>query len=49
MDRYHSTRERVGDAAFYATAHSVVHGIHKDRKEAIDKMAEDVQTQVRGN
>ena len=46
MERYNEVRERVGDAAFYATAHSVVHGVHTDRKEAIDKMALDVQVQA---
>ena len=46
LERYNEVRERAGDAAFYATAHSVVHGVHTDRKEAIDKMALDVQVQA---
>ncbi len=45
MTRYAEARERAGDS-FYATSGSLVHGTHTDRKQAIDKMAEDVQKQV---
>ncbi len=46
MDRYEEAKERAGDA-FYAGPGTVVHGIHKDRKEAIEKMAKDIQDQVK--
>jgi len=45
MERYEAAKERAGEA-FYAGAGTVVHGTHKDRKEAIEKMAEDVKKQV---
>lgn len=45
MDRYETTKERAGDA-FYANAGTIVHGVHRDTKEAIDRMAEDVEKQI---
>ncbi len=45
MEHYAEAREKAGDA-FYAGAGTVVHGVHKDRKEAVDKMAKDIQDQV---
>ena len=46
MARYEEAKEKAGESAFYASAGSLVHGSHKDRKEAIDRMAEDVNQQV---
>ncbi len=45
MERYEEQKERAGEA-FYASAGTVVHGVHQDRKEAIEKMAQDIQDQV---
>jgi pre-mRNA-splicing factor SYF2 len=45
MSEYERTKERAGDA-FYATSGTVVHGVHKDSKAAIERMAEDVKKQV---
>ena len=44
MGHYEVEKSRAGDA-FYAQAGTIVHGVHKDSKEAIDKMAEDVRKQ----
>ena len=41
MGQYEVAKHRAGDA-FYAEAGTIVHGAHKDSKEAIDKMAIDV-------
>ena len=44
MAVYEKNKERAGEA-FYATAGSIVHGVHKDSKDAINKMAEDIEKQ----
>ena len=44
MGHYEISKEKAGDA-FYAEAGTIVHGVHKDSKDAIDKMALDVLKQ----
>ena len=44
MNQYAVAKTNAGDA-FYAQAGTIIHGVHKDSKEAIDKMAEDVRKQ----
>merc|ERR1712214_125916 len=44
MQTYAENKEKAGEA-FYATVGTVVHGVHKDTQEAIDKMAADVEAQ----
>ncbi len=44
MQRYAEQKEAAGDA-FYASAGTVVHGVHRDRKEAVERMAADIQEQ----
>merc|ERR1711953_1150704 len=41
MQKYEVVKANVGDA-FYAEAGTIVHGVHKDSQEAIDRMAGDV-------
>jgi len=41
MEKYEVAKHKAGDA-FYAQAGTIVHGVHKDSKEAIDRMAGDV-------
>jgi len=41
MGTYEVEKYKAGDA-FYAEAGTIVHGVHKDSKDAINKMAEDV-------
>lgn len=45
MEHYAQAKEKAGEA-FYANVGTVVHGLHTDRKAAIDRMAEDVEKQV---
>lgn len=45
MEKYEERKEIAGEA-FYATAGTVVHGVHQDSKDAIDRMAADVEAQV---
>ena len=42
---YERRREAAGEA-FYPDSGTLIHGTHKDSKDAIDKMALDVQKQV---
>jgi len=44
MEVYNSTKAKTGDA-FYAQAGTIVHGVHKDTPDAIQKMADDIQKQ----
>jgi len=43
---YERSRERMGDAAFYIEDNTVPIGLHKDSKESIDAMCEDLQQQI---
>lgn len=45
MNKYEQTKEEVGEA-FYPTKDTIIHGIHKDSKESIDRMVDDLNTQV---
>jgi len=45
MDKYESEREKLGEA-FYPTAGTVLHGLHKDSQDSINKMADDVERQI---
>ncbi|XP_037091776.1 pre-mRNA-splicing factor syf2-like [Pollicipes pollicipes] len=45
MEQYEAKRQAMGDA-FYAGAGSIVHGHHKDTKEAVDRLADDVERQI---
>ena len=42
---YERRREAAGEA-FYPDSGTLIHGTHKDSKDAIDRMAQDVQKQV---
>ena len=42
---YERKREAAGEA-FYPDSGTLIHGTHKDSKDAIDRMAQDVEKQV---
>lgn len=44
MTDYQRQRERLGEA-FYGGRNTILHGLHKDSKEGIDKMVEDLEKQ----
>ena len=44
MESYEAKKEAMGEA-FYAGPGAIVHGHHKDTKEAIDRLADDVNKQ----
>ncbi|KAF2882546.1 hypothetical protein ILUMI_23624 [Ignelater luminosus] len=45
MERYEEMKEKYGDA-FYGGRNVIIHGLHEDRKEAIDNMVKDLEEQI---
>ncbi|GLG94315.1 hypothetical protein R5R35_013878 [Gryllus longicercus] len=45
MVQYDREREKLGEA-FYGTANTILHGLHEDTKEGIDRMVEDLEKQI---
>jgi len=43
---YQEEKEAVGEEAFYAGRNTLVHGLHQDKPENIDKMVQDLEKQV---
>ena len=44
MESYEEAKEKLGEA-FYGGRNTILHGLHVDKKESIDKMAEDIEKQ----
>ena len=42
MDEYHQLKQTIPDEQFYADKNSYVFGVHKDSKEAIDRLLNDM-------
>lgn len=45
MEAYQQEKESVGQEAFYAGRDTLVHGLHQDKQENIDKMVQDLEKQ----
>nr|CAG4641232.1 EOG090X0ECA [Eulimnadia texana] len=45
MNEYEKEKETLGEA-FYAEKNTIVHGLHKDTPEAIDRMVKDLNKQI---
>ncbi|CAL4063702.1 unnamed protein product, partial [Meganyctiphanes norvegica] len=45
FEAYERSREKMGDAAFYCEDNTVAIGLHKDSKESIDALCDDLQRQ----
>lgn len=45
MELYQEDKEKYGDA-FYGGPHVIIHGLHKDKPEAVDKMVKDLEEQI---
>lgn len=45
MEEYEKAKNELGDA-FYAEKNTIVHGLHKDSPEAVNRMVEDLQKQI---
>jgi len=46
MVEYEREKEAVGEETFYAGRNTVIHGIHQDKPENIDKMVNDLNKQI---
>lgn len=44
MEEYERQKQKLGPA-FYNDRHSILHGLHKDSKESVDKMVQDLEKQ----
>lgn len=42
---YEEEKEKLGEETFYANRNTVVHGVHEDKEENIDKMVADLNKQ----
>ncbi|KAH0547295.1 pre-mRNA-splicing factor Syf2 [Cotesia glomerata] len=45
MENYEKAKEKLGPA-FYGDRNTILHGLHEDKKEAVDKMVEDLGKQI---
>ncbi|KAF9419473.1 hypothetical protein HW555_003973 [Spodoptera exigua] len=45
MEQYEKQKQKYGDA-FYGGPNVIIHGMHEDRKEAVDKMVDDLEGQI---
>lgn len=45
MESYEKEKEALGEA-FYPTKDTIIHGLHKDSKESIDNMVDDLEKQI---
>ncbi|XP_026756068.1 pre-mRNA-splicing factor Syf2-like [Galleria mellonella] len=45
MEQYQRQKDKYGDA-FYGGPNVIIHGMHEDRKEAVDKMVDDLEGQI---
>ncbi|KAG7210095.1 hypothetical protein KM043_011663 [Ampulex compressa] len=45
MDTYNEAKEKLG-SAFYGDRNTILHGLHEDKKDAIDKMVDDLEKQI---
>lgn len=44
MDNYYDVKEKLGPA-FYGDRNTILHGLHEDKKESVDRMVEDLEKQ----
>lgn len=45
MEKYQEQKEKYGDA-FYGGPHVIIHGLHKDKPDAVDNMVKDLEQQI---
>lgn len=45
MEQYEKQKQKYGDA-FYGGPNVIIHGMHEDRREAVDKMVDDIEGQI---
>ncbi|XP_065341942.1 pre-mRNA-splicing factor SYF2 [Cloeon dipterum] len=45
-EQYERQKESVGEDVFYGKQNTILHGVHKDSKEGIDRMVQDLEKQI---
>ncbi|XP_015510034.1 pre-mRNA-splicing factor syf2 [Neodiprion pinetum] len=45
MENYEAAKEKLG-AAFYGDRNTILQGLHEDKKDAVDRLVEDVEKQI---
>lgn len=45
LERYEEQKEKYGDA-FYGGKHVILHGLHEDKKDAVDNMVKDLENTI---
>jgi len=45
LEQYEKQKETLGEDIFYGKQNTILHGMHKDSKEGIDKMVQDLEKQ----
>lgn len=45
INNYEEEKEKLGEEAFYAGKDTLIHGLHKDKPENIDRMVQDLEKQ----
>ena len=46
FEAYEREREKIGEEAFYAGKNTIIQGLHKDSKQAVDRMVGDLEKQI---
>lgn len=46
FEEYEREKERIGEEAFYAGKNTIIQGLHKDSKHAVDRMVTDLEKQI---
>ncbi|KAK0090959.1 hypothetical protein PV326_003955 [Microctonus aethiopoides] len=45
MENYEKAKEKLGPA-FYGDRNTILHGLHEDKKDAVDRMVDDLEKQI---
>lgn len=45
MESYEQAKDKLGPA-FYGDRNTILHGLHEDKKEVVEKMVEDLEKQL---
>lgn len=46
MKEYEHMKQKMGEEVFYANHNTIIQGLHKDSKESVDRMVEDLNKQI---
>jgi pre-mRNA-splicing factor SYF2 len=46
LEEYQRNKQKLGEEVFYANQNTIIHGMHKDSEQAIDRMVDDINNQI---